>query len=99
MLLPGQDPQTLNSAQIARLCGVGRAAVMNWRQRSPDFPPPAGGTEASPLFDRVAALEWLRLHDRLATHWPDHMIDGIPVPDELRAARIEQLRGEPVTVP
>src|SRR5690606_28710725 len=51
---------TVNSVGIARLAGVGRAAVSNWRRRYPDFPAPVGGTESSPLFDLAAVMEWLR---------------------------------------
>lgn len=52
-------------AEIARIAGVGRAAVSNWRRRHEDFPAPVGGTDASPefLLDDVAA--WLRQHGKL----------------------------------
>ena len=30
----------MTAAAIARLAGVGRAAVSNWRKRHPDFPQP-----------------------------------------------------------
>ncbi|MEU1312558.1 hypothetical protein ABZ419_27215 [Streptomyces cinnamoneus] len=53
---------TLNLAQIGQIAGVGRAAVVNWRRRNPDFPEQVGGTEISPLFARAAAEQWL--HDR-----------------------------------
>ncbi|MFJ2058172.1 hypothetical protein ACIOMM_19770 [Streptomyces sp. NPDC087908] len=32
-------------AGITRIAGVGRAAVVNWRRRHPDFPAPAGGSD------------------------------------------------------
>ena len=60
------DPgtSTVASADIARLAGVGRAAVSNWRRRFADFPTPVGGTAASPLY-RLADVEgWLRTHGR-----------------------------------
>jgi hypothetical protein len=42
------DDATVSAADIARLAGVGRAAVSNWRRRYPDFPPPVGGPASSP---------------------------------------------------
>ncbi|KUP98248.1 hypothetical protein AC529_02045 [Thermobifida cellulosilytica TB100] len=56
---------TVNSVGIARLAGVGRAAVSNWRRRYPDFPAPVGGTESSPLFDLAEVREWLRKTNKL----------------------------------
>ncbi|MFE7558520.1 N-6 DNA methylase [Kitasatospora sp. NPDC057500] len=52
------DP-TATAAEIARLAGVTRAAVSNWRRRRPDFPAPVGGTAASPLFSLVEVQRWL----------------------------------------
>ena len=66
------DPttSTVASADIARLAGVGRAAVSNWRRRFADFPSPVGGTAASPLY-RLADVEgWLRTHGRAAEITP-----------------------------
>ena len=61
---------TVASADIARLAGVGRAAVSNWRRRFADFPAPVGGTAASPLY-RLADIEgWLRTHGRAAEITP-----------------------------
>jgi hypothetical protein len=60
----------MTAAAIARLAGVGRAAVSNWRKRHPDFPQPVGGSPASPLFDRDAVVAWLKTTgkaDQLAT--------------------------------
>ncbi len=55
----------VTAVEIARLAGVGRAAVSNWRKRYADFPQPTGGTPASPAF-RLADVEaWLTAHDRL----------------------------------
>jgi hypothetical protein len=49
----------LTAAAIARLAGVGRAAVSNWRRRYPDFPKPVGGSPSSPTFSRVDVEAWL----------------------------------------
>ncbi|MFI7605870.1 N-6 DNA methylase [Micromonospora sp. NPDC049366] len=56
---------TITAAEIARLAGVGRAAVSNWRKRHPDFPTPVGGTSASPEFDLAEVEQWLRRQNKL----------------------------------
>ncbi|MFD5186609.1 class I SAM-dependent DNA methyltransferase [Streptomyces sp. NPDC058357] len=60
------DQVSVTLAAIARLAGVGRAAVSNWRRRLPDFPEPVGGTDASPQFALDAVEEWLKRHDKIA---------------------------------
>ncbi|XEC30238.1 N-6 DNA methylase [Streptomyces fradiae] len=50
---------TATAAEIARLAGVTRAAVSNWRRRRSDFPTPVGGTSASPLFSLAEVRQWL----------------------------------------
>ncbi|MEV4559460.1 N-6 DNA methylase [Kitasatospora sp. NPDC049285] len=49
----------VTAAEIARLAGVTRAAVSNWRRRRPDFPEPVGGTSASPLYSLAEMRQWL----------------------------------------
>ncbi|GAA0638196.1 N-6 DNA methylase [Streptomyces thermocarboxydovorans] len=62
-----QDGATeVTAAGIARLAGVGRAAVSNWRRRHADFPQPVGGTETSPSFALAEVEDWLRRHGKLA---------------------------------
>ncbi|MGV9451808.1 N-6 DNA methylase [Streptomyces sp. NPDC003635] len=62
-----QDNATeVTAAGIARLAGVGRAAVSNWRRRHADFPQPVGGTEASPSFALAEVEAWLRRQGKLA---------------------------------
>ncbi|MFD5075898.1 N-6 DNA methylase [Streptomyces sp. NPDC058371] len=56
----------VTAAGIARLAGVGRAAVSNWRRRHADFPKPVGGTETSPSFALADVEEWLRRQGKLA---------------------------------
>ncbi|MFG3711936.1 N-6 DNA methylase [Micromonospora sp. NPDC047730] len=56
---------TITAAEIARLAGVGRAAVSNWRKRHPDFPAPVGGTTASPEFDLAEVERWLGRQGKL----------------------------------
>ncbi|MEV0976699.1 N-6 DNA methylase [Streptomyces sp. NPDC049915] len=56
----------MTAAGIARLAGVGRAAVSNWRRRHADFPKPVGGTETSPSFALAEVEDWLRRQGKLA---------------------------------
>lgn len=53
------DEQQITAADIARLAGVTRAAVSNWRRRHEDFPSPSGGTSSSPLFPLDQVRAWL----------------------------------------
>jgi len=48
------------AADIARMAGVGRSAVSNWRRRYAGFPKPVAGTAASPLFALAEVEAWLR---------------------------------------
>ncbi|MEI5099504.1 N-6 DNA methylase [Streptomyces sp. PmtG] len=56
----------MTAAGIARLAGVGRAAVSNWRRRHADFPQPVGGTDTSPSFALAEVEGWLRGQGKLA---------------------------------
>lgn len=56
----------VTAAGIARLAGVGRAAVSNWRRRYEHFPRPVGGTETSPTFSLAEIERWLRDQGKLA---------------------------------
>lgn len=61
-----ENSTEVTAAGIARLAGVGRAAVSNWRRRHADFPKPVGGTETSPSFDLSEVEQWLRDQGKLA---------------------------------
>jgi predicted DNA-binding transcriptional regulator AlpA len=68
--MESSTPEAITAAAIARLAGVGRAAVSNWRRRYPEFPKPVGGSPVSPTFDRTEVETWLKATgkaDRLAT--------------------------------
>jgi len=68
MKLAEHDEMT--AAEIARLAGVGRAAVANWRRRYAEFPKPVGGSATSPTFSRTEVEAWLNATgkaDQLAT--------------------------------
>lgn len=60
-----QETPTITAAEIARLAGVGRAAVSNWRKRHADFPAPVGGNATSPEFDLTQVEQWLREQGKL----------------------------------
>ncbi len=64
------EHEEMTAAAIARLAGVGRAAVSNWQRRYPAFPKPVGGSPTSPTFDRAEVEAWLKATgkaDQLAT--------------------------------
>ncbi|MFF8913809.1 N-6 DNA methylase [Streptomyces sp. NPDC015032] len=61
-----ENSTEVTAAGIARLAGVGRAAVSNWRRRHADFPKPVGGTETSPSFALHEVEQWLRDQGKLA---------------------------------
>lgn len=61
-----ENANEVTAAAIARLAGVGRAAVSNWRRRHNDFPRPVGGTDTSPTFELTAVERWLRDQGKLA---------------------------------
>ncbi len=68
--MSGGEPEQMTAAAIARLAGVGRAAVSNWRRRYREFPQPVGGSPNSPTFDRAEVEAWLKATgktDQLAT--------------------------------
>ncbi|MER5723147.1 MULTISPECIES: N-6 DNA methylase [Streptomyces] len=52
-------------AEIARIAGVGRAAVSNWRRRHDSFPSRIGGTDVSPQFSLAEVEHWLRENGKL----------------------------------
>ncbi|WP_206308893.1 hypothetical protein [Streptomyces sp. A1136] len=52
-------------AGVARMAGVTRAAVVNWRRRHGDFPEPVAGTDVRPQFDRPQVVAWLLAHDKI----------------------------------
>jgi type I restriction-modification system DNA methylase subunit len=65
-----QQDATVTAADIARLAGVGRAAVSNWRRRHDDFPEPVGGTATSPSFSLREIRAWLEAQGKLKHEAP-----------------------------
>jgi SAM-dependent methyltransferase/predicted DNA-binding transcriptional regulator AlpA len=62
------EQRVVTAAEVARLAGVGRAAVSNWRRRYGDFPRPVSGSESSPSFRLGDVEAWLRAQGRLGAH-------------------------------
>ena len=56
---------TVSASDIARLAGVGRAAVSNWRRRYEDFPAPVDGTSSNPRFPLTQVERWLAEQGKL----------------------------------
>ncbi|KIF01190.1 hypothetical protein PL81_37005 [Streptomyces sp. RSD-27] len=59
---PGGD--RVFPAGVARIAGVGRAALASWHRRHPDVPTPVAGTKVHPQFDSGAVAAWLLAHDK-----------------------------------
>ncbi|MFC8014886.1 helix-turn-helix domain-containing protein [Streptomyces cinereoruber] len=59
------EGDTVFLAEAARMAGVGRATVVNWRRRHDDFPAPAAGTDVHPRFERSAVVAWLLAHGKI----------------------------------
>jgi type I restriction enzyme M protein len=49
----------MNLSDVARLAGVNKSAVTNWRDRYQDFPKPVPTSERGIFFKRQAVLDWL----------------------------------------
>ncbi|QBI53661.1 HsdM family class I SAM-dependent methyltransferase [Streptomonospora litoralis] len=64
--MSGRDGEraVLGAADIARLAGVRRPAVSNWRRRFADFPRPVAGSSANPLFSLAEVEHWCRDHGK-----------------------------------
>ncbi|MET9659590.1 N-6 DNA methylase [Streptomyces sp. NPDC006510] len=60
------NPVPVSLAEIARIAGVGRAAVSNWRRRHDSFPARIGGSDVSPQFSLSEVEQWLRDNGKLA---------------------------------
>ena len=60
----GADQGLVGSADIARLAGVRRPAVSNWRRRFDDFPVPVAGSSSQPLFALQQVQDWCREHGK-----------------------------------
>ncbi|MBR7826624.1 N-6 DNA methylase [Actinospica sp. MGRD01-02] len=54
----------LTSAEVARLAGVTRAAVSNWRRRHSDFPQPVRSGSNGPLFPLSEVRAWLKRQNK-----------------------------------
>ncbi|MGY3200476.1 N-6 DNA methylase [Streptomyces sp. TE5632] len=61
------EPVPVSLAEIARIAGVGRAAVSNWRRRHDSFPTRIGGTDVSPQFSLGEVEQWLMDNGKIDT--------------------------------
>jgi SAM-dependent methyltransferase len=63
--MPNPTDVNVTLAEIARIAGVGRAAVSNWRRRHDTFPAPVGGSDTSPQFSLAEVEGWLRRNGKV----------------------------------
>ncbi|GHC83979.1 SAM-dependent methyltransferase [Nocardiopsis terrae] len=61
---PPAGQALLGASDIARLTGVKRPAVSNWRRRFSDFPEPVAGAASQPLFSLEQVRDWCRTHGK-----------------------------------
>lgn len=60
MTMDAEHNDLIGMADIARMVGVSRATVGNWKARQPDeFPPERGRTARGPLYDPTEVASWL----------------------------------------
>lgn len=55
-----ESDDLISLSEIARLAGVNKSAVTNWRDRYPDFPKPQPTSERGIFFRRADVAAWLR---------------------------------------
>jgi len=87
--MPANDE--IKAADIARLAGVGRAAVSNWRRRHADFPDPVGGPPTSPTFPLPEVEAWLRDNGKLVDPGGDATLARGSTPTRLTGGTHEDL--------
>jgi predicted DNA-binding transcriptional regulator AlpA len=63
--MPDPTDVHVTLAEIARIAGVGRAAVSNWRRRHDTFPAPVSGSDTSPQFSLAEVEGWLRRNGKV----------------------------------
>lgn len=62
--MTSNTPRALvGASDIARIAGINRATVSNWRRRDVGFPQPVAGNDARPLFDLDQVIDWLAARD------------------------------------
>ncbi|HBF83599.1 MAG TPA: N-6 DNA methylase [Streptomyces sp.] len=101
------DAVPVTLAEIARIAGVGRAAVSNWRRRHDSFPSRIGGTDVSPQFSLSEVEHWLRDNGKLQNVsgreflWPrfealgSREASGLAIAEAARRMRSPRARSTP----
>ncbi|MFD4855189.1 N-6 DNA methylase [Streptomyces atratus] len=109
--MPSAQAVPVTLAEIARIAGVGRAAVSNWRRRHDTFPDRIGGTDASPQFSLAEVEQWLRSNSKLKDTggrellWPRFEAlgsrdeAGLAIAEAGRRMRGERARVDPLLSP
>lgn len=99
-------PVPVSLAEIARIVGVGRAAVSNWRRRHDSFPTRIAGTDVSPQFSLEEVEQWLRDNGKLKDIcgreflWPRFETLGSREESGLAVAEVaRRMRSTPVRTP
>lgn len=82
----------IRAADIAKLAGVSRAAVHQWRKKFPEFPLPVEGADSpSPLFDLAQVERWLTKTGRMPERSADKTASSADeVATRLRATSSEE---------
>ena len=55
-----RDDELIGVSEVAKIAGVSRQAVANWRKRWSDFPSPVAELASGPIFRRSHVRVWLR---------------------------------------
>ena len=79
-----RDDDLIGISEIAKIAGVSRQAVANWRKRFSDFPSPIAELASGPIFRRSHVRVWLRKRE-------------VPMPDVLSAINLKGGVGKTTT--
>jgi chromosome partitioning protein len=56
------DLVVVGVSEIAEMAGTSKQAVVNWRERFPDFPKPVAELKSGPVWNFLKVQEWARAH-------------------------------------
>ena len=60
--MSGSDLVVVGVSEIAEMAGTSKQAVVNWRERFPDFPKPVAELKSGPVWHFPKVQEWARSH-------------------------------------